>query len=92
MIFQDEVISASLKLPSYINVLHLDLLSFQSVHDSLCRLEAAEKNEQAWTSMIAAQGQSKAMKDWTKPWVKRSQGEAATKGESEFLAKFGSGW
>jgi hypothetical protein len=49
-------------------VMDLDLPSFDSLVQSMNRLTASDKTEQAWTSMIAAQASGKEMKKWAKRW------------------------
>lgn len=74
-------------------VLGLGILEFQSLHASCQRLEAAEKTEDAWTSMIAAQGKVEDMKKHVKRWSESlgRLGAKAAHSAKEFCAAFGKG-
>lgn len=70
-------------------LLDLDVKSFWALSQSSDRVNAAKKIENAWTAMIAAQGQSGGMKKWLKPWTKKiDRGDSA----ADFLTKFGEGF
>ncbi len=73
-------------------VLDLDLLSFDSLVSSLDRAICFEKNEAAWTSLLAAQGGSKDMKKWAKRWDVQPRDPASQNDLGRFLTKFGGGF
>ena len=59
------------------------------------RLQAANKNEEAWTRMLAAQGSAKDMKKWAERWDKAAGGSSrkkSGKGLSDLISKFGGGF
>ena len=51
-------------------ILDLDVETFNELVESCIRIEYMEKQEAAWTAMIAAQGRDKDMKKWTRQWDK----------------------
>jgi len=44
------------------------MLTFRALMDASNRIACILKTEQAWTTMVAAQGDHKAMKEWVKRW------------------------
>ena len=73
-------------------VLLLDIHSFDALHDSCMRLEAQDRVEKAWSSMLAAQGEGKDMKKWVEQWKPYlDEHESQTGGAKAFLAKYGGG-
>jgi len=63
---QDEVVYTITRGIDLTSVLALDLVAFRSLYESLRRLEAQEKMQGAWLSMVAAQGTDKVMTDFLK--------------------------
>lgn len=49
-------------------LLDLDLVSFDALAESVLKITYREKFEAAWTAMVSAQGDKKAMEEWVKPW------------------------
>ncbi len=68
----------------------LDIHSFDSLHESCTRLDAQQKIERAWSSMLAAQGEGKDMKKWVDQW-KPYLDDVEENGAARFLAKYGKG-
>lgn len=96
---QDEVVFVLSKTAlTASEVSSLDLKAFRSLHDSVKRLDARERIEQAWTMMIAAQHDGKKMEDWIKKMKLDSTSQiiedksGGKQGMRAFIAKFGSGF
>lgn len=70
-------------------VFGLDIVSFSLLAQGSNRVANAKKIEEAWTQMIAAQGNSKTMKEHTKPW--QDSLRQASDDAHEFLKKYGGG-
>lgn len=69
----------------------MDMLAFDAQVKSSMRVNALEKIESAYTGMVAAQGDQKAMKALTKPWLKLLSSSGGKKTSKDFLARFGGG-
>lgn len=76
----------------------LDVLTFNAIATGLTKLFYNEKVEQAWTNMIAAQGEAKSMTELTNGWLEaigeqkvRKPKAAPTGGAKEFLKAMGIG-
>lgn len=76
----------------------MDVLTFNAIANGLTRLHYLEKAEQAWTNMIASQGESKAMRSLTNGWMKaigekqiEQPQHAPAGGAKEFLKALGIG-
>jgi hypothetical protein len=68
--------------PDYL--VDLPLPSFNLLAEDMLEVEAREKVERAWVSMVAAQGDAKTMQEQVKPWVdviKKSQKTKASGGD-----------
>lgn len=73
-------------------LLGMDLISFRALRDGSNRVAAANKVENAWTNMLSAQGDSKAMKKWLDPFVELLKTPtSAAKDAASFLKKYGKG-
>lgn len=70
---------------------HLDMLTFNALLSSVLRVSYQQRTEAAYTSMLAAQGTAKAMKDWVKGWAKVTGEKPSKAGMAEFLKAFGAG-
>jgi hypothetical protein len=72
-------------------VLHMDVLEFNAVHGILFRLTYKEKEENAWVSMVAAQGRQGDMRGIVREWRSAVGDDApaatqkAAQGASDFL-------
>jgi len=74
----------------------LDVLTFNAIAAGLTRIFYQEKAEQAWTHMVAAQGESKAMRELTNGWLAavgdrpmKAPKNAPAGGAKEFLKALG---
>jgi hypothetical protein len=92
---QDQVVLVAKETHAHFQeLLDLDMLSFESLHNSCLRLMAQRTRENAWVAMMAAQGTVKGMKELEKQWVKLSELDLAPEGATDiakFLAKHGKG-
>lgn len=73
----------------------MDMLSFESLHASLIRVRAIEKQETMISDRVAAHGDKKAVQQWTK--LTKKQVDLDMKSdthtdEKEFLKKVGKGF
>jgi hypothetical protein len=75
--------------PDY--VLSHDIKSLGALIESVHRVQAVQKYEQAYTMMHAAQADQKSMEKWLKPWKKLFDPAAKGGDEKAFLSKFGKG-
>lgn len=81
-------------------ILDLDLETFNELLESMLRTEYHQKTEQAWTMMVAAQGDHKAMTNWVGQWapilrggISSTKQESASNGNlSEFMDMMGTGF
>jgi len=71
-------------------VLDLDMARFNAAVESVLRLKYRDKTEDAWTAMIAAQGEQKTMKKLVKAWTPVT-GEHVDD-QAEFLKRVGGGF
>jgi len=79
------------------HVLDFDIETFNELLESVLRNEYHEKTERAWTALVAANGDSKKMKEWVGQWAKILRGKASDQEQQagnldEFLQLFGSGF
>lgn len=75
-------------------LLDMDMYSVNSLTESVYRIKYTDKNEDAWTAMVAAQGSHENMTKWTKRW-KPALGrtfQRATDGVKQFITNFGQGF
>ena len=78
-------------------ILDFDIETFNELLQSVLRVDYHEKTENAWTMMIAAQADSKAMKKWVGQWSKILRGGGAEQEKQkgnldDFLNLFGGGF
>lgn len=81
------------------DILDFDIETFNELLEAVLRTEYHQKTEAAWTSMVAAQGDHKAMKKWVGQWSKILRGGASASEQQEqggnlddFLKLVGSGF
>lgn len=72
-------------------LIRLDFKSFYALHRQVTRLFYANKLEEAYTLMIAAQGNEKTLKEWVKPWREFYESDSGVGNADDFLARFSKG-
>jgi hypothetical protein len=71
------------------DILSMDMVSFNSLHGSIARVKARQKEEDAWTQAVCSQGDIKTLKKLTKAWLRAAEIGPEDDGE-ELLKRFGS--
>lgn len=67
----------------------MDMLSFRALTASVIRVHYTMKSEDAWTRMIAAQGEHRTMDRWVEGWRKLAGIKPKKKNADDFVKAFG---
>lgn len=67
----------------------LDILTFRTLVASVIRVHYSLKTEDAWTRMIAAQGEHKVMQKWLDGWRRFTGAKPKKKNADDLIRDFG---